>query len=39
MGLTFIQSFFGTTYIMLMPIFAVDVLEVGADGQGLAVWG
>ncbi len=35
MGLTFFHSFFGTTYIMLMPIFAVDVLEVGADGQGL----
>ena len=35
MGLTFFHSFFGTTYIMLMPIFAVDILEVGADGQGL----
>ena len=35
MGLTFFHSLFGTTYIMLMPIFAVDILEVGADGQGL----
>jgi MFS family permease len=34
-GMTFFNSFFGTAYVMLMPIFAVDVLEVGARGQGL----
>ena len=31
---TFFNSFFGMAYIPLMPIFAVDVLKVGADGQG-----
>ena len=35
MGLTFFNSLFGTSYIMLMPIFAVDILKIGADGQGL----
>ncbi len=34
-GLTFFNSFFGLAYITLMPVFAVDILEVGADGQGL----
>ena len=29
------NSFFGLAYITLMPVFAVDILEVGADGQGL----
>ena len=33
-ALTFFNSFFGMAYIPLMPIFAVDVLKVGADGQG-----
>ena len=32
--LTFFNSFFGMAYIPLMPIFAVDILKVGADGQG-----
>ncbi len=36
-GMTFINSFFGMSYIILMPIFAVDVLQVGAGGQGLLV--
>jgi MFS family permease len=31
---TFFNSFFGMAYIPLMPVFAVDVLQVGADGQG-----
>ena len=34
-GMTFFNSFFGMAYVMLMPIFAVDILEVGARGQGL----
>ncbi len=33
-GMTFFNSFFGMAYVMLMPVFAVDVLEVGARGQG-----
>ena len=35
MGMTFFNSFFGMAYLMLMPIFAVDILKVGAEGQGL----
>jgi len=34
-GMTFFNSFFGMAYVMLMPIFAVDILEVGAKGQGI----
>ena len=34
-GLTFFNSLFGMTYITLMPIFAVDMLKVGAQGQGV----
>ncbi len=33
-GMTFFNSFFGMSYVMLMPVFAVDILNVGADGQG-----
>ena len=33
-GMTFFNSFFGMSYVLLMPVFAVDVLEVGARGQG-----
>ena len=33
-GMTFFNSFFGMAYVMLMPVFAVDILEVGARGQG-----
>ena len=33
-AMTFFNSFFGMAYMMMMPVFAVDVLEVGADGQG-----
>ncbi len=33
-GMTFFNSFFGMAYILLMPVFAVEVLEVGARGQG-----
>ncbi len=34
-GMTFFNSFFGMAYVFLMPVFAVDILEVGAKGQGL----
>jgi MFS family permease len=34
-GMSFFNSFFGMAYIMLMPVFAVDILKVGAQGQGL----
>jgi MFS family permease len=34
-GMTFFNSFFGMAYVMLMPIFAVDILKVGAKGQGM----
>jgi MFS family permease len=34
-AMTFFNSFFGLAYITLMPVFAVDILEVGAKGQGL----
>ena len=33
-GMVFFNSFFGMSYIMLMPIFAVDILKVGSEGQG-----
>ncbi len=34
-GMTFFNSFFGMAYVTLMPVFADDILGVGADGQGL----
>lgn len=34
-AMTFFNSFFGLAYITLMPVLAVDVLHVGARGQGL----
>ena len=34
-GMTFFNSFFGMAYIFMMPVFAVDILKVGADGQGV----
>ncbi len=34
-AMTFFNSFFGMAYVLLMPVFAVDVLEVGARGQGI----
>ena len=33
-SMTFFNSVFGMAYVMLMPIFAVDILEVGAKGLG-----
>ena len=34
-AMTFFNSFFGLSYIILMPVFADDILKVGADGQGV----
>ena len=34
-GMAFFNSFFGMAYVHMMPAFAVDVLKVGADGQGI----
>lgn len=34
-GMVMFSSFFGGGYLMLMPIFAVDILDVGARGQGV----
>ncbi len=34
-GMAFFNSFFGMAYMMMMPAFAVDILKVGADGQGM----
>ena len=34
-GMVMLTSFFGGGYLILMPVFAVDVLRVGADGQGV----
>ena len=34
-AMTFFNSFFGMAYIFMMPIFSVDILKVGADGQGV----
>ncbi|MBI4236455.1 MAG: MFS transporter [Chloroflexi bacterium] len=34
-GMTFFNSFFGMSYIFLLPIFAKDILGVGATGLGL----
>jgi MFS family permease len=33
-GMTFFSSFFGMAYIPLMQLFAVEILRVGAAGQG-----
>jgi len=34
-GLSFFTSMFGTSYMILLPIFANDVLDVGARGFGM----
>jgi MFS family permease len=33
-GLTFFNSVFGMSYLILMPVFARDILQVGAQGFG-----
>ncbi len=35
LGMTFFNSFFALSFMPLMPVFAVDVLDVGVGGQGL----
>lgn len=35
LGMGFYFSIFGASYFVLMPVFAVDVLGVGAGGQGV----
>jgi MFS family permease len=36
-AMTFFNSFFAMSYVPLMPIFAVDILGVGSEGQGLLI--
>ncbi|MBW2623535.1 MAG: MFS transporter [Deltaproteobacteria bacterium] len=33
--MTFFNSFFGMAYVNQMPVFAKDILKVGAEGQGV----
>ena len=33
-SMTFFNSFFGMAYIPMMPVFTVEILQVGADRQG-----
>ena len=34
-GLAFFNSFFGLAYVSLMPVFSREILQIGADGQGV----
>jgi MFS family permease len=34
-GLAFFNSFFGLGYVSMMPVFTREILQVGADGQGV----
>ena len=34
-GMGLFTTFFGTSYMYLMPVFAVDILKVGSGGQGV----
>ncbi len=34
MGMTFFNSIFGMSYLILMPVFARDILQVGSQGFG-----
>lgn len=34
-AMTFFNSFFGMAYITQMPVFTRDILNIGADGQGV----
>lgn len=36
-GMSFFNSFFLMSFMPLMPVFAVDILDVGASGQGILV--
>jgi MFS family permease len=35
LSMSLFTSFFGMSYMYLMPIFAVDILDVGSEGQGV----
>ena len=37
LGFTFFNSFFGMSYVMFMPVFAEDILEVGSGGMGALI--
>jgi MFS family permease len=34
-GMAFFNSFFGLAYVSLMPVFTREILQIGADGQGV----
>ena len=34
-GMAFFNSFFGLAYVSLMPVFSREILQIGADGQGV----
>ncbi|HXG36501.1 MAG TPA: MFS transporter, partial [Dehalococcoidia bacterium] len=34
-SMTFFNSFFGMSYLQLLPVFAVDILDVGSAGLGI----
>ena len=34
-GMTFFNSLFGLSYLFMMPIFAIEYLKVGPEGQGV----
>ena len=34
-GMSFFNSFFGMSYVFLMPIFAVEIFGLGASGMGI----
>ena len=34
-GMTFLNSFFGMSYVILLPIFATDILDKGSEGLGV----
>ena len=33
-GMTFLNSFFGMSFILLLPVYATDILKVGSEGLG-----
>jgi len=34
-GMAFFNSFFGLAYVSMMPVFTREILQIGADGQGV----
>ncbi len=39
LGMTFINSVFGTSYLFLMPVFTKDILKAGPEGFGFIMTG